>query len=73
MLKKLSLITLSLATLNLLTNCKTIYVPSDCLILPEIQITQKDKKALKKYQSEFSHEFIKSLVDNKEIRTKLCQ
>lgn len=60
-------------SLNLLTNCKTIYVPSDCLILPEIQITQKDKEALKKYQSEFSREFIKSLVDNKEIRSIECK
>ena len=73
-MRKLNLIILSFLSLTLLTNCKTRveYVPSDCLVIPAIQITQKDKESLMKYQDDFSYEFIKSLTDNKEIRQKQC-
>lgn len=65
---------LSFLSLSLLISCRTVeYVPSDCLVIPTIQITQKDKESLMKYQDEFSYEFIKSLTDNKEIREKQCQ
>jgi len=75
MLKKSKLKILSFLSLILLGACQTKieYVPSDCLVIPAIQITQKDEETLAKYQEEFSFEFIKSLSDIKKIRAKQCQ
>jgi len=58
-----------------LISCKTIeyvYIPSDCLVIPAIQVTEKDKESLKKYQDDFSYEFLKSLADQKDIREDKC-
>lgn len=73
MSKKLRATILSLVSLTLLTSCKTTeYVYSDCLVLPTVVVTKKDKESLHKYKNEFSYEFIRSLADLKEARDKKC-
>ena len=67
--------TLSLVSLILLAACsqKTVYVQSDCLLLPDITITDEDKEALLETQDLLSYQFLKSLRDYKDQRKANCK
>lgn len=74
MQKKFKITILSLVSLALLISCKTTeYISSECIIFSPIIITEQDKESLLEYQNDFSYEFLKSLLDYKETRDKICQ
>lgn len=66
--------TLSLVSLILLMACsqKIVYVQSDCLLLPDITITDEDKETLLETQDLLSYQFLKSLRDYKDQRKTHC-
>jgi hypothetical protein len=73
MLKKSKITILSFLSLILLTSCRaTEYIPSECLIFSPIIIAEQDKESFLEYQDSFSREFLKSLLDYKETRKKIC-